>query len=342
MLVLLPSVILMTLWGAVCLLRTGAGIWQVESLAGYGVHVIKNGPDVLDEDGELVAVGMTEEDEEDAPEGFFTLAQEDEDDEDSDDAQDDAEDEENQSQIVDGLKNLESRNPVKHEKEKQEKEKKKKEKKKKEQEEEEQNTDYLNPQWKMVNEDYFRDALFIGDSRQLGFGMYCGLPDITVYAKSGYQIFTAATNPIVETLAGRITVAQALLERQGQFKKVYLMFGLNEMGMKDDDTLDSYYYNLIDYVKQTQPDAIIYLESVIHVTSKKAASSKFTNEKINERNERLKAIAANEHIYYLDLNEVFTDAEGALQADAASDGVHMKSAYIQVWKQYLMAHGIIR
>lgn len=203
--------------------------------------------------------------------------------------------------------------------------------------------DYLNPDWKLVDEDYFGDACFIGDSRELGFGMYSQLDNITVYAEKGIQIYKAATKAFISTPEGKITIAQALEQNQGRFGKVYIMFGLNEMGWGDDETLDEYYYNLIDYIKQTQPDAVIYLQSIIHVTSAKAASNPvFSNESIDERNEHLKEIAKKEHIYYLDLNEIFTDENNGLIADSTTDGVHLKSQYILLWKEYLMAHAIVR
>ncbi len=173
--------------------------------------------------------------------------------------------------------------------------------------------------------------------------MYSQLENITVYAEKGIQIYKAATKAFINTPEGKITIAQALEQNQGQFKKVYIMFGLNEMGWGDDETLDQYYYNLIDYIKQTQPDAVIFLQSIIHVTTAKAASNPvFSNDSIDARNERLKEIAAKEHIYYLDLNEIFTDENNGLISDATTDGVHLKSQYILLWKEYLMAHGIIR
>jgi len=191
-----------------------------------------------------------------------------------------------------------------------------------------------------VGENYFNDALFIGDSRQQGFGLYSQLENITVYAQKGYQIVSAATKPIVETPFGKITLTDALAINQHRFKKVYIMFGLNEMTGGNRD-LSSYYYNLIDYIKLTQPDAVIYLESILHVSASTAKKRPaLSNDKIDEQNEILKKIAATENIVFLDLNEIMTDETGALFSDAASDGIHLKSSYILKWKNYLMSHAV--
>lgn len=193
--------------------------------------------------------------------------------------------------------------------------------------------------WKTVDEDYFKDALFIGDSRQQGFGLFSGIEDTTVYAQKSYVISKASTLPIVQTPIGKITLADALAIQQHKFKKIYIMFGLNEMGSYNADQVDQYYYNLIDYIKKMQPGATIYIESIIHVTAQKAQSTPiFDNAKIDERNEHLKNVAKNEKIVYLNLNNVLTDEDGNLFADAASDGVHLKGEYIQIWKEYLMEH----
>lgn len=189
-----------------------------------------------------------------------------------------------------------------------------------------------------ANNNYFLDALFIGDSRQVGFGSFSNLPNITVYAQKAFQIYTVESKALINTPLGKITVPQALLMQENRYKKVYLMFGLNEMGL-DEGKFDEYYYHLIDLVKYTQPDAVVYVEGIIHVSSEKDAdSSCITNAKIDARNEQLRRIADEEGVIFLDLNEVFTDENNALQSNYAGDGVHLKAQYINIWTDYLKTH----
>lgn len=203
-------------------------------------------------------------------------------------------------------------------------------------------TEPQNPDFQLVDESYFDDALFIGDSRVVGFGLYSGLQNAAFYAHKGFQIYTFQTKQIVDTPFGKITVPEALVAQQGYFKKVYIMFGLNEMGWGTDEQFAQYYYNVIDTVKGTQPDAVIYVQSIMHVTKEVSdTSAVYSNDKIDERNEMIKRIAEDEHVYYLDLNEIFTNEENALPDEFSGDGVHLKAAYIELWKQYLMAHAIV-
>ncbi len=196
-----------------------------------------------------------------------------------------------------------------------------------------------NPVWATVDDDYFIDACFIGDSRTKGFGMYSGLTT-TTYAKVGLQLYKVFDDRVVDTVDGKLTVPEALAIGP-QFGKIYLMFGLNEMGWGNDDMFIEQYCKLIDTIKGLQPGAIIYVQQVIHVSKKKmTASPTFRNDRIDERNELLKKMASDENVYYIELNEVFTDEEGNLPEGYSFDGVHMSGATIQIWKDYLKTHAI--
>ncbi|MBO4373544.1 MAG: hypothetical protein J5829_00390 [Lachnospiraceae bacterium] len=196
-----------------------------------------------------------------------------------------------------------------------------------------------NPLWATVDDDYFLDACFIGDSRTKGFGMYSGLTT-TTYAKVGLQLYKVFDDRVVDTVDGKLTVPEALAVGP-QFGKIYLMFGLNEMGWGNDDMFIEKYYNLIDTIKALQPGAIIYVQEVIHVSKKKMTESPtFRNDRIDQRNELLRQMAENESVYFIRLNDVFTDEEGNLPDGYSFDGVHMSGATIQIWKDYLKTHAI--
>lgn len=196
------------------------------------------------------------------------------------------------------------------------------------------------PDFQTVGEDYFLDACFIGDSRTQGFGLYSGV-ETTVYAKQGLQLYRVFKDKVVPSPAGKLTIPEALSSGV-QFQKIYLMFGLNEIGWGDNDMFCDEYYDLIDVIKAVQPDAVIYVQQIIHVSAAKDRdSSVFTNARIDARNEAIREMAANEHVYYLELNEVFSDENNCLPAGYASDGIHLSAKYMSVWKDYLLTHAIL-
>ncbi len=190
-----------------------------------------------------------------------------------------------------------------------------------------------------VDDDYFEDACYIGDSRVQGLGLYSGLPG-TNYGVTSMQIHRFFDKKVIDTPLGKVTLAEALAGDQ-KFGKIYLGFGLNELGWGNDGTFAEHYYNLIDYIKAVQPDATIYVMGLLHVTeAEERKSSVFTNSAIDRRNEEIKQIAEDEHVYYLDLNEVFTDENGRLPAEDSFDGIHIKANAMYKWADYLKTHAI--
>ncbi len=190
-----------------------------------------------------------------------------------------------------------------------------------------------------VDDDYFEDACFIGDSRVQGLGLYSDLP-ATNYGVVGLSLAGVFDKKAVDTEAGKVTIPEALATGP-QYGKIYLKFGLNEMGYGTDESFAEHYYALIDYIKSVQPDAIIYVMGLLHVTEgEEKKSSVFTNEHINHRNEVIKEVAENEHVYYLDVNEVFTDEYGRMPSEDSFDGIHVKADAIDKWVDYLKTHAV--
>ena len=195
-----------------------------------------------------------------------------------------------------------------------------------------------------VGDSYFTsgDTVIIGDSREQGFGMYSGLDGIVSYAMKSYGVHQVFTKKWIDSEFGKLTLEEAMAANKGKFRKVYIKFGLNEMGWADEATFDNAYYQLIDMIKYYQPNAVIYIQSIINVTAAKSNESNvFNNPNINARNEALKVVAAKEHVAYLDLNSVMADSEGNLPADFASDGIHIKQKYMYLWVDFLKTHAVV-
>ncbi len=192
-------------------------------------------------------------------------------------------------------------------------------------------------EYRDVDESYFDDALFIGDSRLQGFGMYSGLPG-TFYAATGFQLYKYDTMKVVNTDAGKVPILDAL--QYDTFTKIYIKVGLNEMG-GNDNIFESRYVELIDKLRQSQPRAIVYVHGLLPVTAAKSGSDKVhNNTNVEKRNDQLKKIAAEQGCYYLDVGSALAGPDGALPAEMAADGIHLKAQYMDMWKQYLMTHAV--
>lgn len=193
-----------------------------------------------------------------------------------------------------------------------------------------------------VTEDYFDDALFIGDSRTVGLWEYGGIEErADFYAQTSLTIYNILTKPFIE-LEGeeeKLTVEQALTKKQ--FGKIYLMVGINELGTGDVDYFMDEYRKVIGRIRQLQPDAVLFIEGIMRVADKKDKEDAiFNNTNINARNEAIAKLANNETIFYIDVNDVVCDENGALIETYTTDSVHLKAAYYKIWKQFLMENGI--
>lgn len=190
-----------------------------------------------------------------------------------------------------------------------------------------------------VDYSYFDDALFIGDSRMQGFGMYSGLNNATFYAIQSFSIFKYQTMPVVQTPNGKVPIFTAL--PYDQFTKIYIKVGLNELGGSDETFLETY-DEMITKLREMEPRAIIYTHAILPVTAAKSASDRtHCNENITRRNEALKKYAEEHKCYYIDVAPVVSLEDGSLMPEMAGDGIHLKAGYMELWKEYLRTHAVI-
>lgn len=190
-----------------------------------------------------------------------------------------------------------------------------------------------------VDEDYFADAVFIGDSRMVGLMEYAGLDQATFLAKISMTIYGMMDTKV--SFQGRNMSVRNVLE-DNQFGKIYLMVGINELGTADTDYFIRHYTEVIEELRQLQPDAIIIIQAILHVTGEKDREDEiFNNENINEKNEALKALANSLNIFYIDVNEVYDDENGNLRQELSGDDVHLFGNCYGPWHDFLLEHGVV-
>ena len=197
-------------------------------------------------------------------------------------------------------------------------------------------------QYVTAEDDYFQDAVFIGDSRTVGMYEYGALEEVaTFYASTGLTVYKLFDAPIVEVQGQKQkkTIEEALSEQR--FSKIYLMIGINEMGMGTVESFMETYKEAVTHLQELQPDAIIYLQAIMKVTTKRSNQGDYiTNEGIEARNEEIAKLADNQKIFYLDVNPLICDEAGGMESSYTYDGVHLKAQYISIWKDYLKAHAV--
>lgn len=185
---------------------------------------------------------------------------------------------------------------------------------------------------------YFDDALFIGDSRVHGIFCYGTFENATFFAEDGMDLYGLWGEKLSVNGYGRTTLEGLLNARS--YSKIYIMMGLNELGEPQDKTAQEY-KEALDKIHELEPDAIIYVCSNLHVSEKQSSKDKtYNNRNIDSFNEKIKAFTDHETFFYLDVNQMFNDEAGNLEAKYTWDNVHIYGKYYDEWCQWFCQNTI--
>jgi len=188
-----------------------------------------------------------------------------------------------------------------------------------------------------VDDSYFSDAVFIGDSRMKGFRNQSGITQGTFLTGVGMNVSDIFDKQYVHMYNEQITVFQALINTD--YKKVYVMLGTNDLGEPSFDDFKERYRTCLKEIKRFAPNAVIYVLSVAYVEEAKIEDTSYVNnQNIDAVNEKILELCKEENYYYMNINEVLSNGNHSLAEGATSDGVHMYQEYCKIWLDYLKNH----
>lgn len=189
-----------------------------------------------------------------------------------------------------------------------------------------------------VDRTYWDDALFIGDSRTVGLSEYADLGNADVFAYSGMSVYTVFDKELSVNGSEKQNLETLLTNRQ--YGKIYIMMGINELGYYFNPTVEKY-RNMIAHIQELQPGALIFLEANLHVTQTKSDSDEiYNNAGINRMNQAIAEMADNISRFYVDVNELFDDAQGNLDTSYTADDAHVLGKHYATWADWLLTKGI--
>ena len=184
-----------------------------------------------------------------------------------------------------------------------------------------------------VTDEYFHDAVFIGDSLTGGMSIYSGLTARYIYA-TGMSTLKIENTP----LASGLTILDTLAQEEN-VGKIYIMLGMNELN-EDLDSFIQRYGTLIDKVISIKPNATVYVQSILPVSLAKEQEGRFSNTRINEINARLEKLAEEKNVFYLKVGDSLRDENGYLPGDITYDGIHLVPESYGTWLDYLKNHAV--
>ena len=187
-----------------------------------------------------------------------------------------------------------------------------------------------------VEESWFDDALFIGDSRMVGLQRYGRLGEADYFCAIGMSYFNLKDFHCNDTSFYRGANLDYLLKTR-TYGKVYIALGMNGSG-NPLDTTSAIVDETIEKIRTHQPDAKIILHAIIGVGPVKEASAwYFENDILYAINEVYASKADGETVFYIDPNDWITDEEGHLLSDYCDqDQCHLTVYGYESWAAWIL------
>lgn len=181
----------------------------------------------------------------------------------------------------------------------------------------------------------FENSAFVGNSMLEDLNMYGIIDNADFYAKTGLTVSTVFTET---TIDGTAPIMDEVIA--GGYDKVFLMFGLNELGWSYSDVFIEDYGKIIDTLLKANPNVEIYVQSLFPVSKERSDKNLYgvTNERIVEYNSMLKELTEEKGVHYVDVYASMVTKDGTLEDSASPDGVHPNMDYCKIWVQYLREH----
>ncbi|MCR4587763.1 MAG: hypothetical protein K5682_05090 [Lachnospiraceae bacterium] len=202
-------------------------------------------------------------------------------------------------------------------------------------------TDYA---YDTVDDSYFADAAFIGDSRTLGLHDYSGWKESAAfYCENGFSIYRwTKGGKVTFQNTGRDVDLTGELQRK-KYGKIYIMAGMNDLGYGNTELFGEWFGSFLEMVKESQPDAVIYLMANLHISRKQdGVKEEMNNVNVNDKNATIATFADGQRVFYLDANPLFCDEAGYLKDDITFDGFHLYAANYPVWTDFIKSHAVER
>ena len=197
---------------------------------------------------------------------------------------------------------------------------------------------------------WFDNAAFIGDSVSVGLEYYQNstkaLGKATMLCAVSFNAINALLPVSSTSLHPSYKGVKRLLEdniKACGAKNIYIMLGMNGLTYSVDYTMERM-ETMINNILKKNPSVNIIIESVTPMTNNSYLIARYgySNNRINQFNERLKKLCAKRKWYYVDVASALKDSSGALRTDFCSDnydmGIHVTNKACAAWVEYLKTH----
>ena len=191
-----------------------------------------------------------------------------------------------------------------------------------------------------IDEHYFDNTLFIGDSKMVELAEWGPLGKAKYFCGVSYSVFNIFSEKVSNKWFKNKTLEQALSAHQ--YDQVYIELGYNESGYPY-ESLIKQYEEVLDYVRDAQPDARIVLHAVMHASKSVAeAEPAYSPKNLDKINRGIKKLAKErDRVFYVDPGKPFYDKDGYLKEGTSFDGEHLDVEHTEKWSKEILKRAVI-
>ncbi len=180
-------------------------------------------------------------------------------------------------------------------------------------------------------EDWFDDALFLGDSitgSLYAYNMvYGGLGDANFLYVNGMACHHITQYARTFPVRGTQMEIEDVVAESG-CGKLFLMLAMNDVGTDEIDDLRLCWETVLDRILERNPGVTVYVQSGTPILMD---VEYFTRENMNAYNAMLEEVCASRGCVYVDITPGLANEEGYMKPEFSNDNFHMNHAGCAVW-----------
>lgn len=188
-----------------------------------------------------------------------------------------------------------------------------------------------------IDDSYFADTFFGGDSRMGSIALYSDLSNkgAEIYYSESLRLWAVETAD-VETPSGTSTMYDLMMNTTKS--NIYLLLGINEIRSDSFTDWAAYYDEIITALLTQKPGVNVYLMMTYYPQTLADIDPDLLKKNIDEINGDMRDIAVKHHLYLLDIDPSMKDANGKVREDLVWDGLHFNEAGGQAYADYVATH----
>ena len=191
-----------------------------------------------------------------------------------------------------------------------------------------------------VDDSWFEDVCFIGHSQVVAMGMYFHFTGTDYLAEVGFKAPDMLVHKAFHRSNGRYGSLRRLLENTS-YGKVFVMLGINDVSDRKNriEEFKAPMRQILDIVKETQPNAKLYLISLAPVGRSASYKVIYNPEVTALYCGAVKDLSREYDAEYIDFYRLLCDDEGYMYDEyAVNDGIHIVPKAYEILEEYLKRH----